>query len=62
MVRPQETRIPARPVHDMLGALAGRDSWHMPGHKGQAPWPDLPEALYAADTTEIPLTDDLYAP
>ena len=49
-----------RPIHDMLLAASGRRSGHMPGHKGRAPFGA--EDLYALDTTEIPLTDDLYAP
>jgi len=49
-----------RPIHDMLHAASGRCSCHMPGHKGCAPFGM--EDLYALDTTEIPLTDDLYAP
>ena len=49
-----------RPIHDMLCAAAGRASFHMPGHKGTAPFG--PEDLYRLDTTELPLTDDLYAP
>lgn len=49
-----------RPIHDMLQAASGRCSCHMPGHKGRAPFGA--EDLYALDTTEIPLTDDLYAP
>lgn len=47
-----------RPMHDMLLAASGRRSFHMPGHKGKAPFPM--ESLYALDTTEIPLTDDFY--
>lgn len=47
-----------RPMHDMLLAASGRRSFHMPGHKGKAPFG--PEDLYALDTTEIPLTDDFY--
>ena len=49
-----------RPIHDMLTAAAGRVSLHMPGHKGRAPF--SPVDLYAIDTTETPLSDDLYAP
>lgn len=49
-----------RPMYDMLLAASGRQSFHMPGHKGKAPFG--PTDLYAIDTTEIPLTDDLYAP
>ena len=48
-----------RPMMETLRRLAGRDSLHMPGHKGVLPFGPLdPGAL---DTTEIPLTDDLYA-
>lgn len=49
-----------RPMHDMLSRAAGRQSGHMPGHKGQSPFG--PVDLYALDTTELPVTDDLYAP
>ena len=49
-----------RPVYDMLRAAANRESYHMPGHKGGAPFG--PVDVYALDTTELPLTDDLYAP
>lgn len=40
-------------MKEMLKKLKGRLSLHMPGHKGQ---------LNVSDTTELPLTDDLYAP
>ena len=49
-----------RPMYDMLRNAAHRQSYHMPGHKGKAPY-GL-EDFYALDTTELPLTDDLYAP
>ena len=49
-----------RPIFDMLQSAAGRRSFHMPGHKGHAPFGA--EDIYALDTTEIPMTDDLYAP
>ena len=49
-----------RPIHDMLTHAAGRLSGHMPGHKGRAPFG--PVDFYALDTTELPVTDDLYAP
>ena len=49
-----------RPIHDMLAAAANRRSFHMPGHKGRAPF--MPADIYALDTTETPLSDDLYAP
>ena len=48
-----------RPIYDMLRAASGRGSFHMPGHKGRAPFGPLD--LYALDTTELPVTDDLYA-
>ncbi len=37
-----------------------RISFHMPGHKGNGDW--KPADLYALDVTELPDTDDLYAP
>ena len=49
-----------RPIYDMLTGAANRASFHMPGHKGRAPF-EQPD-VYALDTTELPLTDDLYAP
>ncbi len=49
-----------RPMYDMLREASGRASFHMPGHKGKAPFG--PVDMYALDTTELPLTDDLYAP
>lgn len=49
-----------RPIYDMLAGAAKRASFHMPGHKGKAPFG--PADIYALDTTELPLTDDLYAP
>ena len=49
-----------RPVYDMLAKASGRRSGHMPGHKGKAPFG--PADPYALDTTELPVTDDLYAP
>ena len=49
-----------RPIHDMLRAVSGRRSMHMPGHKGRDPFG--PEDLFALDTTELPCTDDLYSP
>lgn len=47
-----------RPVFEMLAAMQGRASFHMPGHKGEAPFGAVD--LYALDTTELPVTDDLY--
>ena len=49
-----------RPIYDMLAQVAGRVSGHMPGHKGKAPFGAFDP--YALDTTELPVTDDLYAP
>ena len=49
-----------RPIYDMLREAANRASFHMPGHKGRAPFGAAD--LYALDTTELPQTDDLYAP
>lgn len=50
-----------RPVYQMLIQAAGRVGMHMPGHKGKAPFGVLND-MYALDTTELPLTDDLYCP
>ena len=49
-----------RPIYEMLTQAANRGSFHMPGHKGKMPFD--PVDMYALDTTELPLTDDLYAP
>ena len=49
-----------RPMYDMLTAASSRRSFHMPGHKGRSPF--APLDVYALDTTETPLSDDLYAP
>jgi len=49
-----------RPMYEMLQAASGRTSLHMPGHKGRSPF-GLADP-YALDTTELPVTDDLYAP
>ncbi len=49
-----------RPVDRMLREAAKRRSAHMPGHKGRAPFG--PADLYALDTTELPVTDDLMHP
>ena len=47
-----------RPIHSMLKKTSGRLRLHMPGHGGCLPFGD--DARY--DTTELPVTDDLYAP
>ena len=44
----------------MLESVQERISLHMPGHGGRAP--EGLHDLYALDTTELPVTDDLYAP
>ena len=49
-----------RPMQAMLSAASRRNSFHMPGHKGRAPFGS--EDVYTLDTTETPLTDDLYCP
>lgn len=49
-----------RPIDDMLTRASGRLRGHMPGHKGKSPFG--PVDLYALDATELPVTDDLYAP
>lgn len=49
-----------RPIYDMLERAAGRRRFHMPGHKGRAPFGRMD--VYALDTTELPITDDLYHP
>lgn len=49
-----------RPMYEMLAAAAPRRSFHMPGHKGRTPFGAAD--LYALDTTELPVTDDLYTP
>ena len=49
-----------RPVYTMLQEVSQRLSGHMPGHKGKTPFG--PMDCYALDTTELPVTDDLYCP
>ncbi len=50
----------SRPMHDMARRNLNRLRLHVPGHKGQAPfeW----EQVHTLDVTELPVTDDLYAP
>ena len=49
-----------RPLFTLLTGVQKRMSLHMPGGQGKAPftWRNP----YAIDTTELPITDDLYAP
>ena len=49
-----------RPIYHMLYSQRLRTSFHMPGHQGREPF--LGESPYSLDTTELPSTDDLYAP
>lgn len=49
-----------RPMADLLRAVSRRTSLHMPGAQGKAPFE--PVDPYLLDTTELPVTDDLYAP
>lgn len=51
---------PSRPVSDMLTQNLGRLRLHVPGHKGNALFGG--GETEAFDTTELPVTDDLYAP
>jgi arginine/lysine/ornithine decarboxylase len=44
----------------MLAKMQGRVRMHMPGHKGDAP-PGFGD-VFAWDVTELPATDDLFAP
>lgn len=46
-----------RPIDDMLRSAQGKTRFHMPGHKGR-----LEAVPVALDMTELPSTDDLYAP
>ena len=47
-------------MHEMLEAASRRLSLHMPGAQGQGPFG--PVDPYRLETTELPATDDLYAP
>lgn len=48
-----------RPMRDMLERASGRISLHMPGAQGKTPFESIDP--YRLDTTELPVTDDLYA-
>ena len=50
------------PILDFVNGYAssGMSRFHMPGHKGHAPFGDA--GLYALDTTELNCTDNLYQP
>lgn len=49
-----------RPMKDMLKHTSKRLSLHMPAAQGRSPFGRLSPYLY--DTTELPITDDLYQP
>ena len=49
-----------RPIHEMLDMVSGRVSLHMPGAQGRAPFERMDPSLL--ETTELPVTDDLYQP
>lgn len=49
-----------RPMRDMLRKVAARTSLHMPAAQGRAPFEY--GGVYRWDTTELPVTDDLYHP
>ncbi len=50
----------SRPMHEMARRNKNRLRLHVPGHKGQALFDAEP--VQALDVTELPATDDLYAP
>ena len=47
-----------RPMRSLLKRVSGRMSLHMPAAQGRAPFRSFPP--YRWDTTELPVTDDLY--
>ena len=49
-----------RPMHELLQAVSGRLSLHMPAAQGQPLFGELDANLL--ETTELPVTDDLYRP
>ena len=49
-----------RPMHEMLQKVSARVSLHMPAAQGTAPF-ETPDP-YAIETTELPVTDDLFQP
>jgi lysine decarboxylase len=49
-----------RPMHEMLQTVSGRLSLHMPASQGRRPFETLDP--YLLETTELPVTDDLYHP
>jgi arginine/lysine/ornithine decarboxylase len=49
-----------RPMHELLKSVSRRVSLHMPAAQGSAPF-EAPDP-YETETTELPVTDDLYIP
>ncbi|HPF88326.1 MAG TPA: aminotransferase class I/II-fold pyridoxal phosphate-dependent enzyme [Candidatus Limiplasma sp.] len=49
-----------RPVHEMLQTVSARLSLHMPASQGQLLFEGID--LYRTETTELPVTDDLFHP
>jgi len=49
-----------RPMHELLQAVSTRLSLHMPAAQGQSPFEGIDINLL--ETTELPVTDDLYHP
>lgn len=49
-----------RPMHEMLTSVSGRLSLHMPASQGQPLFED--SGSVRLETTELPVTDDLYHP
>jgi arginine/lysine/ornithine decarboxylase len=49
-----------RPMRSMLSRVSKRTSLHMPAAQGRSPFRNF--APYRLDTTELPVTDDLYLP
>ncbi len=50
-----------RPMYQMLSRVSRRVSLHMPATGGRGPF-GLSSSCYRLDTTELPVTDDLYRP
>ncbi|MBN1778566.1 MAG: aminotransferase class I/II-fold pyridoxal phosphate-dependent enzyme [Clostridiales bacterium] len=49
-----------RPMHELLQTVSKRISLHMPASQGNAPYGAFDP--YLSETTELPVTDDLYQP
>lgn len=57
---PKEASDMRRPMHDLLSAVSGRLSLHMPASQGRTLFEELDISLL--ETTELPVTDDLFHP